>query len=313
MSARLTIGLVNNMPDAALAATERQFTDLLHAAARGREVIVRLFALPNVPRSEHARAQMRGRYAGLESLAAAKVDALIVTGTEPRAADLKAEPYFPAMAWLADWAETNTLSTLWSCLAAHAAVLHLDGVKRRPRATKLTGVFTAQHVRPEPLLRGLPANIQVPHSRQNELDARDLDATGYQVISASEEGGVHAFVRHSQSLFVFLQGHPEYDADSLAREYLRDMGRYLKGERTAAPQPPANYFAPEVERELQHLTALAERMPHHGLLSRFAAAATAPAHAWRQVAVAFYANWIDEIAARKAAQATDADVEAVIA
>ncbi|HWE46902.1 MAG TPA: homoserine O-succinyltransferase [Caulobacteraceae bacterium] len=306
MRAPLTIGLVNNMADAALAATERQFTDLLTAAADGREVIVRLFSLPNMPRSDYMRNQMRGRYASLEGLAAAKLDALIVTGAEPRTADLKAEPYFPALAWLADWAEANTLSTLWSCLAAHAAVLHLDGVKRRPRSAKLSGVFDAHCTRLDPLTQGFD-EIAVPHSRLNELDARDLEEAGYEILTRSDAAGVDAFVRHGKSLFVFLQGHPEYDADSLCREYLRDVGCFLKGERPTAPLPPANYFAPEVATELRHLTGLAERMPGHGLMSRFAAVATAPAHAWRQGAVAFYANWIGEIAARKAAQATVAE------
>jgi homoserine O-succinyltransferase len=306
----LTIGLVNNMPDAALAATERQFTGLLQAAARGRDVTVKLFSLPNVPRAEYARAQMRGRYGDLEALAVTPLDALIVTGTEPRAADLKAEPYFPALAWLADWAETRGICTIWSCLAAHAVVLHRDDIRRRPRAAKLSGVFACERASFNPLLANLPAAIDTPHSRQNDLAAEDLRKAGYEILTVSEDAGVDAFARHGRSLQLFLQGHPEYDADSLAREYLRDVGRYLKGERDVAPAIPAGYFAADVEADLQHLVALAERMPGHGLMSRFtnAVSTAAPAHRWRADAEQLYANWLDEVAARKAEPAPVAQV-----
>ena len=309
MSAPLTIGLVNNMPDAALASTERQFISLVKAAAGGREVHIKLFALPNVSRSDYTRAQMRGRYADLEALAATPLDALIVTGTEPRTADLTAEPYFPALAWLTDWAERNTLSTLWSCLAAHAAVLHLDGIRRRPRAHKLSGVYACERASFDPLLGGLPATLLTPHSRKNELPASRLEVSGYDILTLSEDAGVDAFVRHGKSLFVFLQGHPEYDADSLAREYLRDVGRFLKGERDTPPAAPAGTFAPEVESELRQLTGLAERMPGHGLMSRFTALVSGAGlqQTWRTAAERFYANWLDEIAARRAEETTVAE------
>src|SRR4051794_24237826 len=126
----LEIALVNNMPDAALLATERQFAGLLAAAAgEAFEVTLRFYALADVPRGELARAGMQDRYAGLDALEAAGADALIVTGTEPKAADLRDEPYWPELARLIDWARRATRSTLFSCLAAHAAALHLDGIE----------------------------------------------------------------------------------------------------------------------------------------------------------------------------------------
>src|SRR5215471_9791670 len=136
----IEIGLVNNMPDKALATTERQFRALLGAAAEGVVVRVRLFALPEVPRSEMGR-QHVDSYADLADLHDHHIDGLIVTGTEPRAANLKEEPYWRRLAALVDWAEDHTYSTVWSCLAAHAAVLRLDGIERRPLGDKCSGVF----------------------------------------------------------------------------------------------------------------------------------------------------------------------------
>ena len=69
------------------------------------------------------------------------LDALIITGAQPQADRLSNEPYWEELVEIIDWAKTNTASTILSCLAAHAGVLHLDGVERRPLPEKCTGVF----------------------------------------------------------------------------------------------------------------------------------------------------------------------------
>src|SRR5579862_9380020 len=137
----LTIGLVNNMPDAALKSTERQFRELLTSAAGDAPVRLRYFSLPDVPRSAAGQAYVAEHHEPIETLWGGTFDGLIVTGNAPRAVRLADEPYWPALAKLVDWADAHTISTVWSCLAAHAAVLRLDGIERRPLAGKLSGVF----------------------------------------------------------------------------------------------------------------------------------------------------------------------------
>src|SRR3954469_1887987 len=80
----LTIGLVNNMPDAALQATERQFVALLGAAAGDMPVRLIPYALPDVPRTDWGRQYVQRFYAGIDELWKVRLDGLIVTGTEPR-------------------------------------------------------------------------------------------------------------------------------------------------------------------------------------------------------------------------------------
>ena len=75
---RIVIGLVNNMPDPAIRATERQFGGLLQAD--GIDVALQYFHLPEVPRSEAARSVSLQSYAPIEQLWDSKVDGLIVTG-----------------------------------------------------------------------------------------------------------------------------------------------------------------------------------------------------------------------------------------
>src|ERR1700693_3457270 len=140
------IGIVNNMPDAALLATEHQFCDLLTEASQNLLICVRFYSMPQLPRSEAGRACVK-RYDEIgELLATDRLDGLIVTGTEVHAPLLQDEPYWPTLTKVVDWAEDHTVSTIWSCLAAHAAVLHLDGIERRPFREKLSGVFDCEKV-----------------------------------------------------------------------------------------------------------------------------------------------------------------------
>jgi homoserine O-succinyltransferase/O-acetyltransferase len=241
---RLVVGLLNNMPDAAVDATERQFLDLLSAAAGDIPVQLRLFSLPDVPRSEAVRRQMRGRYCGIDDLWDSRLDALIVTGTEPRAPCLTDEPYWGALTRVLEWAQDNTISSVWSCLAAHAAVLHMDGIARHPLEEKRFGIFECMRVSHHALLTGVAAGIRIAHSRWNDLPEQALTACNYTILTRSSEAGVDAFVKQRKSLFVFFQGHPEYDRRALLREYRRDVGRFLRGERATYPATPKGYFNP---------------------------------------------------------------------
>ena len=311
--ATLFVGLVNNMPDAALRATERQFSRLLQAAAGAIDVRLRLYALPEVPRSAQARAAMAARYRDADEIFSDGVDALIVTGAEPVAADLVGEPYWRALTGLIDRADGGTHSTILSCLAAHAGVRHFDGVARRGLPAKCSGVFAFETTARHPLVAGLEAGVTVPHSRRNELDRAELARHGYRVLTADPSIGVDAFVGERRSLFVFLQGHPEYDADTLAREYRRDIDRFLRGAQEQAPVLPVNCFPPAVERACEAFLARARAARRPALMREFPATlASAGAEApWRGAAIRFYANWLGLVAQRKAGARDNAPIAAV--
>lgn len=297
----LEIGLVNNMPDSAVDATERQFLRLIEAGAGRRKVRLRRFMLPETPRAESLRAAFATRYVSIERLDDFRLDALIVTGSEPRTPTLQEEPYWKRMTKLVDWAQENTISTLWSCLAAHAAVLHLDGVERRRLVEKRTGVFACEIASNHALARGASSPIHVPHSRLNELRERELVAGGYEMLTVSAEAGVDAFIKRDQSLFLFFQGHPEYEAHSLLQEYRRDLGRYLRGESACAPPVPHNYFEIKTQTTLETLTerSRAARRPDllEGLLGvNFDCAP----QIWGPWSTTVYRNWLSFIAQEKA-------------
>jgi homoserine O-succinyltransferase/O-acetyltransferase len=296
----IEIGLVNNMPDAALAATEQQFIDLLASAAGEGWVHLRFFSLPGIPRGESALRRIGRSYRDTTAIRKVGIDALIVTGTEPKAERLADEPYWGAFTQLVDWAALNTISTVWSCLAAHAAVLHLDGIERVALEEKCIGVFDCEPLGAHPLTENLPARSTVPHARWNTLDAAALERNGYALITRAAEAGVDAFVREEESLFVFLQGHPEYDAGSLASEYRRDIGRYLRGERATYPSMPRHIFDAATEAALAAFAVRATRERDESLFADFPLSANPMLDArWQPTAAALYRNWLALIAGQK--------------
>lgn len=311
----LVIGLVNNMPDAALQATEQQFRRLLAAAAGAQPVELHLLALPGVPRSEVGQRLLARGYEDIGLLRRKDFDGLIVTGTEPRSATLEEEPYWEALAALVDWARSGTHSTIWSCLAAHAAVRHLDGIGRQRFPEKLFGLFACPPAADHPLCAGVGLQRRVPHSRFNDLPEAQLRDAGYEILAGAPEAGADFFVKDVGSLFVFLQGHPEYDRHALLREYRRDLGRFLSGDRETLPQLPRGYLSPaggaalqvfalraQAARAAQRLNA---KLPTAPLLTEFPKVEEAcpPHEAWGADAVAVYRNWLALLTARRAAQA----------
>src|SRR6202047_83663 len=289
----VTIGLINNMPDPAIDATERQFTDLIRAAASKTIVRLLLFSIPEIPRAETTRQDMAERYRDVSELWDAHVDGLIVTGTEPRMKNLKDEPYWTTLSQVVDWARDYTASTIWSCLAAHAAVLHVDGVVRHPLADKLFGVFDCSPVASHPMTNDARSGLRVPHSRYNDLPESSLTACGYRILTRSAVAGVDMFARQDKSFHLYLPGHPEYEAKTPLREYRRDVARYLRREREHYPALPVGYIddrAAAVAAAFRE-RALADRRAH--LIAGFPMGVleTGLESPWRPCAVGIYEKW----------------------
>ena len=298
----IRVALVNNMPDAALEDTELQFFDLLDAASGDAPVVVKLYSLTGVPRTERGLRRLNSFYYDLEALWNSQSDALIMTGTEPQQPTLRQEPYWSNLTKVLDWAEENTFSTVLSCLAAHAGVLHSDGIERHRLNDKRFGVFEFPRAANHELTRGVRENIRFPHSRWNEVRADALESCGYTILTQSAEAGVDCFVkRKKKSLFVHFQGHPEYQAETLFKEYRRDVRRFLRQERETYPTAPVGYFGKEATEVLIdfHQKAMAGRIeevmgdfPEKQLVGSLR-------NGWRASAAGFYRNWLQIIVEKK--------------
>jgi homoserine O-succinyltransferase len=289
------VGLVNNMPDAALESTETQFTRLLEAAAGPATVRLRFFSLPEVARGPAARVHLAARgYWHIDELQSAPPDALIITGMEPSGRPLTEEPYWPRFVQVLEWADANTTSSVCSCLAAHAAVLHFDGIRRQRLAQKLFGVFRHGIVPGHPLMAGVATPLSLPHSRWNDLPVEALRESGYTILSSSDATGADTFVRQRRSLFLCFQGHPEYQDVTLLKEYRRDVGRFLRGEQAAYPLQPRDYFSPAASKVLDEFRDRALSRPHPELLADFPTTTAAQdlGNPWTDAAATIYGDWL---------------------
>jgi homoserine O-succinyltransferase len=242
----LHIGLLNMMPDAALSATEQQFIKLVGASNQIAQFYVYPFSIPQIDRGPEAREHINKHYFEFEELAEKGLDALIITGANPVAPQLDQEPFWDPLTEIVHWAESNVSSIFCSCLATHALLKHLHKIDRIPLPSKKWGVYSHKICEPgHPLMRDINTRFDAPHSRYNEISRSQIENEGLVVLVESPDAGVHLAVSDDLFRIVYFQGHPEYDAVSLLKEYKREALRYLNGQLDEAPPHPEHYFPEE--------------------------------------------------------------------
>lgn len=291
----LHIGLLNMMPDAALAATERQFFRLVGEANPIAQFWVHPFTLPELKRSAEAQAYIDKYYEPLDRIMAEGLDALIITGANVAGHDLSKEPFWEPLIKVIDWAWDNVTSTLCSCLTTHAVLQFKHGQVRVPQAEKVWGVFEHRVMdKHHPLVGDVNTRFDVPHSRWNDVSRAQFDAAGLRVLAESEVG-VHLATSADGFRQVFFQGHPEYDTISLLKEYKRDLMLYAKGVLKQPPPFPRNYFGVREQALLNEYRGRLEAAMARGEpLPEFPEPQVADRldNTWHDTGEAVVANWI---------------------
>jgi homoserine O-succinyltransferase len=282
----LHIGFLNMMPDAALRATERQFIRLVGGCNRIAQFYVYPFTLPELERAPDATAYIDRYYSDFDDLRAEGLDALIITGANVANPRLETEPFWEPLMEVVRWADENVASVLCSCLATHALLKHKHGIDRGPLPAKRWGVYSHQ-VRGDghPLTRDINTRFDVPHSRYNDIPREAFEAAGLRVLADSEAGGVHLAVSPDLFRFVYFQGHPEYDHNSLLKEYKREVQRYLAGERPTKPGFPEHYLPPALQDRIAST-------PDEELLSLLSDVEEQLDNTWGDTAKAVTNNWL---------------------
>lgn len=239
----LHVGLLNVMPDAALAATERQFFRLVGESNPIAQFYIHPFTLPELERGPEAQAHIDEYYEPFDRIREQGLDALIVTGANVIGPELASQPFWEPLIAVIDWAMDNVTSTLCSCLATHAMLQFRYGKKRVPQPHKIWGVFPHRVLdKSHPLVNDVNTRFDVPHSRWNAVTRQQFEAAGLHVLVDNEAIGVHLATSADGLRVVFFQGHPEYDTISLLKEYKREVMLYANGKRDDYPPFPANYF-----------------------------------------------------------------------
>ena len=164
-------------------------------------------------------------------------DGMIITGAPVEHMPFEEVEYWEELCRIMEWSVSHVQSTFHICWGAQAGLYYHFGVEKRQLDKKLFGIFPhkADYKR-SILFRGFDDVFYVPHSRHTTVDRADLEKIHeLKILASSEEAGVFALsTRNGRQ--IFITGHPEYDADTLNKEYVRDL---------TAGKPieiPKNYF-----------------------------------------------------------------------
>ena len=183
------------------------------------------------------RSHLESFYTSYDQIKDKNYDGLVITGAPVENLDFETVDYWEELCQIMEWSKTHVHSTLHICWGAQAGLYYHYGFPKYALPQKLFGVFDHRVLKPSsPLFRGFDDRFYAPHSRHTEVLEEDIrKVPGLEVLAVSEEAGVFA-VKTEDSRQFFLLGHLEYDRNTLAQEYWRDVDRGLD------IQVPRHYF-----------------------------------------------------------------------
>jgi len=255
----LRVAILNLMPTKI--ATETQLLRLLGNSSL--QVDVTLLHTTTYESQNVDADHLLNHYDTFEDVRSEKFDGLIITGAPIEHMQFEKVDYWPELAHIMDWAETNVYSTFNICWGAQAALYHRYGIPKYPLPRKMFGIFEHHTLLPtERLLRGFDDTFLAPHSRHTEIRRADIEkVSDIQILSESDDAGVY-IVGSKDGRHIFVTGHSEYDPLTLKGEYDRDVNKGLP------IHVPKNYYPKDDPSQIPHVR-------------------------WRGHANLLYANWLN--------------------
>jgi homoserine O-succinyltransferase len=202
-------------------------------------------------------------YRNFEQIKDHNYDGLIITGAPLGLVEFEDVVYWPQVDEIIQWSRTHVTSTLFLCWAVQAGLKSLYNLPKQTRTQKLSGVYQ-QTVNPsqDALTRGFDDQFLAPQSRTADFPVDFIRAnTDLIVLAQSDATGVYLMTSEDRRQ-VYVTGHPEYSANTLADEYHRDQAAGL------SPMLPINYF------------------PNDD-------ASATPKATWRSHGFLFFSNWLN--------------------
>ncbi len=178
-------------------------------------------------------------YKTFDDIKDSKFDGLIITGAPVETMEFEEVDYWEELCQIMEWSKENVTSTFHICWGAQAALYYHYGVPKIKMDEKVFGVF--KHTvnadkKHKMLLRGFDDTFYAPHSRHTGINKEDIEkVSALEILAESPEAGVYIITDKNERRF-FITGHSEYDADTLQKEYMRDVNRGMN------IKVPANYF-----------------------------------------------------------------------
>ena len=192
-----------------------------------------------------------------------RFDGLIITGAPVEQMDFEEVDYWPELCSIMEWSKTHVYSTFHICWGAQAGLYYHYGIPKIPLPEKMFGIFSHYNLSPShKLMRGFDEVFVAPHSRHTGIRQEDILADArLELLSYSDQAGPY-LIASRDNRQIFVTGHSEYDRDTLAGEYRRDV------EKGLSIQLPRNYFPQDDP-------------------------ARAVPHLWRSHAHLLYSNWLN--------------------
>lgn len=164
-------------------------------------------------------------------------DGMIITGAPVELMPFEEVEYWEELCTIMEWTKTHVHSTFHICWGAQAGLYYHFGIDKKPLDKKMFGIFPHKaDYKKSILFRGFDDVFMVPHSRHTTVDIEDVKkCEGLKILASSEEAGVYAMAT-AEGKQIFITGHSEYDANTLANEYFRDLN---EGKPIEIPK---NYF-----------------------------------------------------------------------
>ena len=255
----LKVIIVNLMPTKI--ATETQLARVL--ANSPLQIEMKLVGMDSHTSTHVSQEHMQSFYTTLDEFRDEYFDGMILTGSPVERMPFEQGDYWDELWRLFEFAKTHAYSIMFICWGAQAALYYYYGIQKHVLCDKVFGVYEMETLRPHsPLLRGFDEFFWAPHSRHTEIRTEDIEKhPELRILAASPEVGPHIIATDSGRQ-IFLLGHQEYDKNTLADEYFRDisLGRKI--------DVPKNYFRNDD--------------PEQGILFR-----------WRSHANLLFSNWLN--------------------
>ena len=255
----LKIAILNIMPTKIV--TETQLLRLLGNSPI--QVDVDLLKTKTYESKNTAREHLEAFYKVFDDVKDQKYDGLIITGAPVEIMDFGDVEYWQELCDIMEWSKTHVTSTLHICWGAQAGLYYHFGVEKELLPKKLSGVYNHKVKKKNTkLLRGFDDEFFAPHSRYTKSVSEQIkNNENLDVLAESKEAG-ELLISSKDRKMLFITGHMEYDPETLATEYFRDVDKGIN------PDVPENYFPGNDPKK-------------------------APIVKWRSAATLLFSNWIN--------------------
>ena len=182
-------------------------------------------------------AYLEANYKIIDDIISEEFHGFICTGSPVETLPFESVLYMDELTQIMQWARNKTYSSYYICWGANVALYHFYGIEKILHEKKFSGIYDHDIIAPGTnLMNGLNGIIKIPVSRFAGVRRADIDAEpDLELLLYSEESGPCLITSKAHNEY-YNFNHFEYDADTLSKEYHRDIKNGMEIDM------PVNYF-----------------------------------------------------------------------